>query len=362
MNKKNEGFTLLEAILAITILAIIFIPVISSFTNAVKYNVISERQQQASIKGQSLMEEIKVQKDLKKLMEYLKDNGYSQLPETAGALKHIYLQKKVPSGKSYYDIKIEIEKKKTTTESAVSEIDALRDITITEPIRIEEDGSHSKVLDEYALGFFENNYVPTPYDPPNILEMLKRSMQRELMINISLVNDGSWKNYRITSYFKYTNSYCPTSIYGEDYMLLDIIRDVDKIRDIFVFYENFDNGNRINYSVEEYGGVKAPAIQNFYLVCQESKTFNADSVNVTFRPKQIFSAGTIKTIRHNGTMNLYNDPGVVYTGTISKQLVEEREKLRLMSVKISLYPQDTLNVDGTSSQEASLILDSMKGE
>ena len=57
--KKNGGFTLLELLAAITILAICAVPVVSVFTTAAKINKKAKIQQQAQITANSLMESAK---------------------------------------------------------------------------------------------------------------------------------------------------------------------------------------------------------------------------------------------------------------------------------------------------------------
>lgn len=59
LNKNDQGFTLLEMIIAITILAIIVIPLLRSFVISSRANAVAKRKLQASTVAQNLMEDMK---------------------------------------------------------------------------------------------------------------------------------------------------------------------------------------------------------------------------------------------------------------------------------------------------------------
>lgn len=58
LREDSKGFSLIEVILSMAILALISIPLLKYFTDSMKYNAITERQQKATILAQSLVEEI----------------------------------------------------------------------------------------------------------------------------------------------------------------------------------------------------------------------------------------------------------------------------------------------------------------
>ena len=61
---NNGGFSLLEVILAMAILAIISIPLLSYFTQSMKYNAMMADKQHATNLAQEVLEDLKNQKEL----------------------------------------------------------------------------------------------------------------------------------------------------------------------------------------------------------------------------------------------------------------------------------------------------------
>ena len=60
---NNGGFSLLEVILAMAILAIISIPLLSYFTQSMKYNAMMADKQHATNLAQEVLEDLKNQKE-----------------------------------------------------------------------------------------------------------------------------------------------------------------------------------------------------------------------------------------------------------------------------------------------------------
>ena len=62
--QNNGGFSLLEVILAMAILAILSIPLLSYFTQSMKYNAMMADKQHATNLAQEVMEDLKKQPQL----------------------------------------------------------------------------------------------------------------------------------------------------------------------------------------------------------------------------------------------------------------------------------------------------------
>ena len=83
---NNGGFSLLEVILAMAILAIISIPLLSYFTQSMKYNAMMADKQHATNLAQEVLEDLKNQKELAVVttgagfrVPYLEGKGYTLL-------------------------------------------------------------------------------------------------------------------------------------------------------------------------------------------------------------------------------------------------------------------------------------------
>ena len=85
---NNGGFSLLEVILAMAILAIISIPLLSYFTQSMKYNAMMADKQHATNLAQEVLEDLKNQKELAVVttgagfrVPYLEGKGYTLLSD-----------------------------------------------------------------------------------------------------------------------------------------------------------------------------------------------------------------------------------------------------------------------------------------
>ena len=63
---NNKGFSLVEVIISIAILAIISIPLLNYFTDSMKHNALAKTRQEATLEAQSIMEQLKAEDKLLK--------------------------------------------------------------------------------------------------------------------------------------------------------------------------------------------------------------------------------------------------------------------------------------------------------
>ena len=119
---NNGGFSLLEVILAMAILAIISIPLLSYFTQSMKYNAMMADKQHATNLAQEVLEDLKNQKELAQIKDvgtgfrvpYLEGKGYTLLLETPAAApapafqaKNVYYASAGISGRAY-DVEVSV--------------------------------------------------------------------------------------------------------------------------------------------------------------------------------------------------------------------------------------------------------------
>lgn len=88
--KNNKGFSLIELLVAITILAVVMIPMLHSFITSARANAKARKVMEATTAAQNLMEEMKSEN----LPKYLTDKGFSKVP----------VMKDEDSGEQYKDV------------------------------------------------------------------------------------------------------------------------------------------------------------------------------------------------------------------------------------------------------------------
>ena len=70
--QNNAGFTLVEVIISMTILALVFIPLMKYFSDSLKHSTLTAKRQQATMLAQSVSEQLKASDALVKMG----DSGY----------------------------------------------------------------------------------------------------------------------------------------------------------------------------------------------------------------------------------------------------------------------------------------------
>ena len=138
---NNGGFSLLEVILAMAILAIISIPLLSYFTQSMKYNAMMADKQHATNLAQEVLEDLKNQKELAQIKDvgtgfrvpYLEGKGYTLLLETPAAApapafqaKNVYYASAGISGRAY-DVEVSVSTAAAENDTDIPQIEGIDD-------------------------------------------------------------------------------------------------------------------------------------------------------------------------------------------------------------------------------------------
>ena len=137
---NNGGFSLLEVILAMAILAIISIPLLSYFTQSMKYNAMMADKQHATNLAQEVLEDLKNQKELAVVttgagfrVPYLEGKGYTLLSETPAAApapafqaENVYYAAAGTSGRAY-DVEVSVSTAAAENDTNIPQIEGIDD-------------------------------------------------------------------------------------------------------------------------------------------------------------------------------------------------------------------------------------------
>lgn len=113
MKNDNSGFTLVEILLALAVLAIVSIPLLSYFSDASKMNALSARKERANLVAQSIIEDFKAQ-DMKSIAEeyrgdptgkrhQYKYSDYNPTPSATGGGVYAATEEFVPNTVANYE-------------------------------------------------------------------------------------------------------------------------------------------------------------------------------------------------------------------------------------------------------------------
>lgn len=101
LNRRNGGFSLIEVVIAMVVLAIISIPLLNYFMDSMRYSAVMARKQKATLLAQEVTEAMKAEK---KLIQY--DTGIYQAPVLTAAAPDGYGLTMSGSGAAFNDFKM----------------------------------------------------------------------------------------------------------------------------------------------------------------------------------------------------------------------------------------------------------------
>ena len=364
---SNAGFSLLEVILSMAILAILSIPLMSYFTQSMKYNAKMADKQHASNLAQEVMENLKNQPNLVQNVDasgfdvpYLAAENYvkaSYTPaapgptETGGSVDY-YGQADAIGEK--YDIRVSVSTNQAENLSKVPQVDGI-------------DGT----VDVIAL---ENGQLQ---DALNYFSSKNRGYADEHKIS-AMSTDAICANLHrtisITVKADYLTVECFYRCEGVDGVDADdqyqcsnyAEEDIENVEHIYLMYKVHQNTDKIELRCDV--GVGVPKL---VIVCQNIGDVNtkypSDQYQLTISPK---NGCSMPEISSNLGQESYENPPVKNAGKIwqdsyplnnVKALVEKEQGIRKVNIEVSVYKKD--KGDGTDKDDYRYItVDSAKGE
>lgn len=355
---SNAGFSLLEVILSMAILAILSIPLMSYFTQSMKYNAKMADKQHASNLAQEVMENLKNQPNLVQNVDasgfdvpYLEAENYvkaSYTPaapgptETGGSVDY-YGQADAIGEK--YDIRVSVSTNQAENLSKVPQVDGI-DGTV-DVIALE----NGQLLQD-AIDYFSQKY-------DNAGEHKISAMSREEIC------EKLHRTISITVKADYVTVECFYRCEGVDGVDADdqyqcsnyAEEDIENVQHIYLMYEVHQKTDEIELRCDV--GVGVPKL---VIVCQNIDKVNTDfpSYQLTISPKDGCSMPKVASNLGQKTNKgeIWQDS---YRLSNVKALVEKEQGIRKVNIEVSVYKKD--KGDGTDKDDYRYItVDSAKGE
>ncbi|MDD7713940.1 MAG: type II secretion system protein [Lachnobacterium sp.] len=362
---SNAGFSLLEVILSMAILAILSIPLMSYFTQSMKYNAKMADKQHASNLAQEVMENLKNQPNLVQNVDasgfdvpYLAAENYvkaSYTPaapgptETGGSVDY-YGQADAIGEK--YDIRVSVSTNQAENLSKVPQVDG---IDGTVDVIALENGQLQNALIYFSSK--NRGYA----DEHNILAMSRDAICAKLRRTISITVKADY----VTVECFYRCDGVPGVDADDQYQCSNYAEeDIENVQHIYLMYEVHQNTDEIELRCDV--GVRVPKL---VIVCQNIDKVNTDFplYRLTISPKNDCS---MPEIASNLGQKSYENPAETNKGKIWKDsyllsnvkaLVEKEQGIRKVNIEVSVYKKD--KGDGTDKDDYRYItVDSAKGE
>lgn len=365
MGKKqnNAGFSLLEVVLSMAILAILSIPLMSYFTQSMKYNAKMADKQHASVLAQEVMEDLKNQPNL---VQKVNGGGYESTYLT-GRHYTIYTPAAPESGltggtveyygaadaiNEKYDIRVKIGTDTTENASPVPQIDGIdgnTDVVALENGQLQDACS-------YFMATYANKHHVTPSDQNTI----SNAMRRRIAITVKK------ESVQVACFYR-----CE-GIDGvdatEEYSCSDYaMEDIENVENIFLMYEVNQMEDELEIRCE--AGVSVPKL---VIVCQNIDAV-ADTYKLVINPKD--GCGMPEVASNigmppygdsaSGSMVRTHNGGKIWNGSYImnnvEALTEKVSGVRKVKVEVSVYQKNKGN-EADRDNYRYITVDSTKGE
>lgn len=359
--QNNAGFSLLEVVLAMAILAIISIPLLSYFTNSMKYNAMMADKQHATTLAQEVAESLKaedklVQKNSSAVygIPYLTNAGYvldasstDTLTSSAdGRGEATYYGAASTIGKAY-DVKVHVNTNTTQNGTAIPQvygIDDMRDVLAV------DDGQFDQALTYFCAAneaYCESkNPKETPLTEAQVRDRIKRT------INISIKKDASYYEVVAEAVYECTDIEGSGSVtsFNQNCELANV-----RLEDVHAIYLLIDvQKEEDRLSITRGTGVTVEP--ELHVICQ-----NIDSVPVGYR-LIVLSGGITNPVIYtnlgkkgkNGSIT--NDSLIPFSP--QEELVKSGMEVRDVQMQISVYKKGR----GLSGDEPYITVNASKGE
>ena len=357
VNKKNAGFSLLEVILSMAILALISIPLLNYFSDSMRYSVMMAKKQKATILAQQITENLKTREELIAIpvgetyysIPYLDGKtGYVQLSNTLAADgKGTASYKGVEDS---YDVVITC----TTTTAAN---DVTRPVIYgiddtTDVLAVEREQKQEAVAYFMAIN---NAYASAHGTTLFTSSEVEAKLDREIQILIGM--DGA--NYTVKVYYDYTCRGLRETDSVDNWVgsyLLDV--KIGELKSIYLLYDRL-NGKPDEIVVQKTAEVTDPTLApELFLICQNTVEDEFYRLKVhRLLDTQVIHTNISNTELGKKTGQVIDGYGNNITDPYVKPLTGTDKPVRMVKITTEIYEKGH-----TPGDEPLAVMETTKGE
>ena len=348
---NNAGFSLVEVILSMAILAIISIPLLSYFSDSMKYNAKMGDKQHATAMAQELLEQLKnedklVQKDPSGsfyTVPYLTGKGYTlngaSTLDASGGGEASFVGTASATHEDY-DAVVHVKTNTSENNTPVSEvngIDDTQDVIATESAQQQEALVHFKAVNAAYAGTSGSSELSS--------DEIKSKMFRTISIDIQ----PSGINYKVKVGCSYTCKDLQGTGSSDTYECAPFAENqVSSVRRVYLLFRVNENQDIINITA-------ATGLPELQLICQNKAAIpGAYQCQITGE-----MPGTVITnIGKDGCLGkIFDNAG--YEMTSTKKIVEKNTKIRKVDIEVQIYQKGQALTPGA---EPYITVHTAKGE
>lgn len=349
--QNNAGFSLVEVILSMAILAIISIPLLSYFSDSMKYNAKMADKQHATATAQELLEQLKNEDKLVKkdpadpssyTVPFLYSKGYLingvNTLSASGGGSAVFTGTASASGRTY---DAEVTVSTTPGENAVpvpeiNGVDDTKDVIAAEGSQFQEALVHFKAVNAA--------YGGTPMTTTEIRQKMVRT------INIDIQPSGS--EYRVKVGCSYTCKNLRGTGSLDSYDCTPFAENqLSSVRRVYLLFKVIPDNSSL---IQDVVNITAPSpIPELQLICQ-NKTSMPGSYTCQITGSM---PTTVATNVDKGSLmgRIMDNFGYIMSGT--KNIVEKNPKIRKVDIEVKIY-----KAGHTAGAEPYITVNATKGE
>lgn len=358
----NDGFSLLEVIISMTILALLAIPLLNYFTKSMRNSAMMAQRQNATLTAQEIIENLKAEDKLIQRTELINGNVVYQLPyltdelgfslkdatnfdETEGTGEIVYICKDYKR-MGMFDVRVTLStdiSANTVERSLVYGIDDATDMLIIEQDQENEAMVYYTAANvEYCAGHPGASYMSQT--------AIKSHLERWICFDISYSQDE--RKYTVRAYYDYITT--DASVTGEEgqhntpgksftsSFLIDA--KMASLKNLYLLYDRLDGSVKDTVCVKYFTDETNDATElDLYFLCQN---FPTGSYELNF---------TNTDARFHYHANIRQGDG---SNVEFKPMTQKGKPVRMIGIKTEVFEKDRLD----SGDDSLVTMETTKGD
>lgn len=381
-HKLNDGgFSLVEVVLSMAILAIISIPLLNYFSDSMKYNAKMAQKQHATALAQEVLEGMKNENHLVQevtpaavsgtaySVPSLTGKGYTEISNdmevvsgSAVSGSAVYLGDGIMIGKNY-DVVVKVNCSTPENEKDVAQVAAIN--ADTDVFAAENGQANEAVTKFMAVNASANTISPAAV---TLLtgDQIKAAMKRTMKIDISKeALPGT--EYKVEVTCSYSCSGLKGTTGTDEYFECSPFAE-KKLSDVKKIYLLFSKEANDNLEISVQSGIfPSGYLPEFYLICQNlDPAGTGDLLNITAKYSDsttisgaMLGNNIVTNIGKNSNHNVIKADGVPVTISAANNIVDYAPQTRKVNLEVSVYKKGTGNTLGA---EPYITVNASKGE
>ena len=346
----KEGFSLVEVIIAVALLALLSIPILNYFTNAALSSSRGKDTHRASIVAQSVAEELNACESfdqIETMLEGEDGSDWSVEKEYDTTTKETQLVKKVSEDGVDYEAEVTLDYDYGASEGAKYNgyaVPELKEVYSDQNVVISETDQAETAVSEFLYQFSGSASAVASGDAKS--DTIRENMGRE--IHISVEKDKAASDvYDVRGYYHYTYK---GKSYETDVESTKI--EADKLKNIYFFYnlQQDDKPETVNVYISNEISIDAAKKISIYMICQKKVKAPQENYRLSIQtadpaPNQAgFACYFTNVTKVDGVeVNMVPDPAdsskKVFVGDNASDFIgTDKSGKRIAKITVDVYP------------------------